>query len=520
MLILITSSLLLLTALLLLILRFVQPAFRFLWLTASGGALLSWVSAWVWLARLPLEFQLSRWQPANLFAESPAFMADGLSWTFAITLTTLALAVVLTAVAHQDLTNPLPWAGTLALTALGLLAVTANNPLTLVLVWAAIDLAELVSQLRSVDNPSASERVVIAFSTRVLGIGLVLWANVLSVASGSRLDFHSVPPQADLFLLVAAGLRMGVLPLHLPYAPDSALRRGFGTALRLISAASSLVLLARIPSGSITSPITPVLLILAVGASLYGGWMWLRAPDELAGRPFWMIGMASLAVVAALRGDPTGAAAWSCALVLVGGALFLTSVQHVWLNRVLLVGVWGLSALPFSLTASGWQSNAPVFWPAWPFLLAGQALLIAGFVRHTLRPGSRESIESQAAWTHNIHPAGVGILLLTAILLGFLGWDGALQIGAWPAALTASLLTFGLVWATPRLRVLNPIRAHWVRPAASSWLDNIYRTLWNFYGLLGRLSQFISAALEGDGSIMWTLLFLALFVSFMMQGTP
>ena len=49
----------------------------------------------------------------------------------------------------------------------------------------------------------------------------------------------------------------------------------------MISAASSLILLARIPAGSIHSPLTPYLLMLVSIAAVYGGWMWMRAPDEL-----------------------------------------------------------------------------------------------------------------------------------------------------------------------------------------------------------------------------------------------
>ncbi len=108
-------------------------------------------------------------------------------------------------------------------------------------------------------------------------------------------------------------------------------------------------------------------------------------------------------------------------------------------------------------------------------------------------------------------------MLLTILLLGFFGWDGALTIGLWPLGLSASLLTVGLVWTIPRFRLLNPIRAHWLRPS-SSWLDNIYRGLWSLYQQLARLGRLISATLEGDGGIMWTLLFLALFISLMTQG--
>src|SRR5258706_4150316 len=98
-----------------------------------------------------------------------------------------------------------------------------------------------------------SQKVVIAFSTRAIGIGVLLWANIVSISSGNTFDFNSITPSAGLYLVVAAGLRLGVLPLHLPYSAESSLRRGFGTSLRLISAASSLVLLSHIPAGSLNS---------------------------------------------------------------------------------------------------------------------------------------------------------------------------------------------------------------------------------------------------------------------------
>jgi hypothetical protein len=368
-----------------------------------------------------------------------------------------------------------------------------------------------------VDTPQASERVVIAFSTRALGVGLLLWANIVSVNTGARLDFLSLPAQAGLYLVAAAGLRLGVLPLHLPYTGESAMRRGFGTTIRLTSAASSLVLLARIPAESVNSPVTIFMLILTALAAIYGGWMWLRAPDELTGRPFWIIGMSALAVSAALQANPVAAVAWGCALILAGGALFLISVQQTILSRVMLIGAWGLSALPFSLTASAWTSTAG--W-LFPFLLLAQAMLTAGWIRHALRPAARISYESQVAWARGAYLTGIGLLLFTIIFLGLFGWDGSLQLGAWVNGLVASLLTVGLTLAIPRIRTLNPSRAHWIQPASSSWLERAYRVLWDLYRQLGLITQTVTTILEGNSGIMWTLLFLALFISLMTQGNP
>ena len=515
MLILVSCLLLFLTALALMALRVTQPTARFAWLVAVGGAMLALASVFIWLAQMPFQFALPAWQPLALFVSPISFRADGQSWPIAISIAALTLTMLLTAVARPVIANSYTWVGALALGGLGLMAVTADNPLTLLLVWAALDITELIAQLLSVEGPVNNEKVVTSFSTRALGIGILLWANIVSIAQGSVFNFQSIPASSGLYLIVAAGLRLGVLPLHLPYSSKSTLRRGFGTSLRLISAVSSLTLLANVPPGSSTT-FTPFLLAFAIIAALYGGWMWLRAPDELTGRPYWIIGLAALSVTSALSGNPMGAVAWGCALILVGGALFLASVQQVWMNRILLIGAWSLSSLPFSLTASAWIGNLGFFIP---FVVAAQALLVAGFIRHVLRPSGRDTLESQPSWTRTVYPAGILLLIVCQLLLGFIGWEGALKIGAWLQALITSVLAFGLVWATPRLRILNPIRAHWVNPAASH-VDNLYSGFWTAYSVFGRINQAINVTLEGEGGIMWTLLFLVIFISLLTQGLP
>lgn len=521
--ILITILIFFITASTLLTLRFFSPEFRYSWVIAAVGGLAGWISVFAWQTQMPITLQFSIWQPSVLFVQSPSLIADGISWTFAISLAALCLAIIITSVVRANFPSPLTWVGSLILTSLGILAVVSDNPLTLVLIWAAIDLVELITQMRFVEDPRLTERVVIAFASRTIGILTLLWADMVSAANGQILDFRlesTASPQAGLYLVIAAGLRIGVLPLHLPYPSESSIRRGFGTGLRMVSAASSLILLARIPSSSVTSPFAPYLLILVSFAAVYGGWMWLRAPDELTGRPYWLIGMGSLAIAAALRANPVGAAAWGCALILSGGALFLSSEQNKWTKRALLIGAWGISSLPFSLSATGWNIGGVSFWPAWPPLIISHAMLLAGFIRHSQRSGTHTSNEDQPIWAKNVYPIGIFLLLMMVVLLGLFGWDGKLQFGNRIMGLITSTLAIGLLWLTPRLRILNPVRAHWVRPANASWLDRSYQTLWGIYRLLARLSTAFTNMLEGESGIMWTLLFLALFISFFSQRTP
>src|SRR5215213_5201919 len=181
MLILITITTLLMTAIVLLVLQFAAPNFRYNWLIATGGALLGWISVFAWQAQMPVSLQFPAWQPALLFTQSPTFVADGIAWTFALSLVTLCFAIILTAVARSNFPRPINWMGTLILTSLGILAVVADNPLTLVLIWAAIDISELIAQIRVAEEDRLSERTVTAFASRTAGIFVLLWADMVSV---------------------------------------------------------------------------------------------------------------------------------------------------------------------------------------------------------------------------------------------------------------------------------------------------------------------------------------------------
>ena len=521
--ILVTALLLFVMALVLVALRFLRPDFRFAWLVAAGGAFLAWLSVILWQIFMPISLSLPAWQPAYLFKDSPLFFADRLSWPYALSLASLVLGVILTAVVRDDFPDPLGWAGVSALGGLGMLAVLANNPLTLALVWSALDLMELVSHIRSAEGERPNERVVAGFSARLLGTGLLLWAGLTSLSQGTLLDFHSTRPEAGMLLILASGLRLGVIPLHLGYASETSLRRGYGTALRLVPATSSLIILARIPVESAQSQFAPFLLIVVAVAAAYGGFQWVRASDDLAGRPYWVIGVSSLALASSLRGNPVGSVAWGVGLLLAGGALFLASSQNRILNRALLVaGAWGISALPFSPSASGWQGadvTSWALWGAWPILVLAQALLAAGFIRHALRPAVSAPLEAQPIWSRNVYPIGIGVLLFTLIGLGLYGWDGALTLGAYIPALVALALTALVAWLTPRLPWLNPVSLG-AKGEGVTALDSFYGVLWNLYRQIGRLIEAFLAALEGDGGILWALLFLVLFISILAPRLP
>jgi hypothetical protein len=271
-------------------------------------------------------------------------------------------------------------------------------------------------------------------------------------------------------------------------------------------------LLARVPASALKSTLTPYLLILTAIAALYAGWMWLRSSDEILGRPFWILGFASLAVAESLRGNPVGSIGWGVALILCGGLLFLFSARRRSILWLPLMGLLALSTLPFSLTGAAWQAGNSISWLFIIPFLPAQALLMAGFIRHTLHPGET-SLESQEKWVKVIYPAGLLILLAVALLLGIWGWAGARIIGLWWLAVGVILLAAGFTYLALRILVRMPtgnLSGQWTQIFR---LDRIYSILNALFIFFRRIADIITGSLEGEGGLLWSFLLLVLILS-------
>jgi hypothetical protein len=317
-------------------------------------------------------------------------------------------------------------------------------------------------------------------------------------------------------MLLAVGLRLGVIPLHLAYREDPGLRRGIGSSLRLTAAATSLVVLARLPVGVVDETLLPFLLALVALAAVYAGWKWLSLPDEISARPYWIIGMSALSLAAALRGSQEGSAAWGAALVLFGGLSFLYSSRQAWFTRLFAGLALFLLSLPFTLTATGWIGDFPLPGLFWPLFLSAHAMLVAGYIRHLFRGGDTPFGELPR-WAQAAYPLGLAIFVVTILLTALWGWPGSLQVGAW----TIALLMVGLAGLVGfiYLRLRRLFISQQEEPAGTRisrfarMQEFLAGLLWGLYRLVRRLFGYLSTLLEGDGGLLWTLLLLLIFIA-------
>lgn len=490
-----------------------KPDFRFFWLILSAGAAVSWLVLLASGLRLPQEITLINWGGMGLPLPASMLRLDNISWPFAAALGALLLALLLSTVIRADIPYPIAWAANAAVTAVGLLAVMADDPLLVLLSWAAMDVVEVLVLLGQITSSEVRERVVVSFTARAASLLLVIAATLAAHSRGWDFTFATVPADLNTLFLIAAGLRLGVLPLHVPFIKDVPIRRGLGTMLRLAPAAASIALLARCSLVGVAQEWQVYLLLLGGLATLYGGIAWAFAENELDGRQFWVLSMAGMAVAAAVRAMPQAVVAWGMAAILPGAMLLLASVRTRVIFILLAAAMLLSIGLPFS---PGWSASAVFAAPfsMWMVLyLLAQGFLWAGYLRHAR---SQEQLTLPADPSARIlYPVGLVIPFLTLFAVAWAeGFAPEIQVW-WSGPLSLLLVIAFFFGGRAGITIPASVLATFRMFFSFSW---IYRLFWWGYRFTARLVALSNRILEGEGGFLWAVLLLVILLSILFQA--
>jgi hypothetical protein len=144
-------------------------------------------------------------------------------------------------------------------------------------------------------------------------------AGVVSISENTGFLLEQISPTALVFIILAAGLRLGSVPGNMPVLIKRASQRSLGTIFRLVSTGIVLVFLVRISPamGDADFPtILWFLLFSLVGLiALLSAAAWVLAKDEIDGRQAWLVGMSAIVIAAALRGQTEASLAWGLTTV-------------------------------------------------------------------------------------------------------------------------------------------------------------------------------------------------------------
>jgi len=510
------SAILLLTSLALTLLRALRPRFTYFWLLSIGGAWLAWPLILFSRLEIPKEIQILTWRLGSLNAHIPQLLLDDISWTFSICIGTLVLASLLTDVVRQ----PLKWsnlAGTTAIAAFSLLAIISGDLISLLVSWAALDLVQLTIWTLKAQN---GKHAMVAITARFASLAVICIALFLYELTPASFFLDDITSHMKIAFLLAACLRMGVIPVYSLSPEGEEWRGSLGSMSLLAPYATGLMLITRVGASGGLLQITPFWYIFLGLIAIFTSLSWMQTKDEFQGAPFWMISGSVLAVVAATRSQPAASLSWGITLLLEGGLLLLFSIRPRWLLPLLYVAVLSICALPYT---PNWYS-VYLFSSPNNYLLLGftiiQGWIIAGYM---LKVYQREyQLRVFERWVWVIYPWGLLLLPVTHLALFYWNRAGNIDLSIIaPNAIVSlvgigsfSLALFTLFWMrrghqTPA-RFIGALRylVHF------SWLKDIVSKIDR---IMIRFIATVNLVLEGDGGIFWAMLLLILALAFISQ---
>jgi hypothetical protein len=512
----------------------IRPKYGTSWLIAAAASTLAWLTLFYLRLRLPTTLGVLSWErPSGALWGDFSLVLDYDSWPYTFALATITLAVILTDAARTRFdSTPKSWSASLAITALGLISIQSGTDVTLMITWVLVDLLELVYLLGTEETIGFNRQIILSFAIRIASILTLTLAAARNWQVAGTSELTEIAPEVGFLFLLAAGFRLGVLPLNLPFLNEPSLRRGVGNIIRLAPVTASLSLLARLPEGLVTSNLAgwmPLFHGLLSIAALYAAFHWLVAADVIEGRSYWIITWAALGTASVLNGAPGASLAWGSALILPGSLLFLYYPRIQRMNFLLYFGLIGLIGLPFTPIASGWTGLVANGVNLWTFLyVIAHALMILGYLKFALEPGGENRLLE--SWARLVYPLGLIIIVQTILALGLIGWPGSLTLGVWWLPLISTILILSAFYFIQRAgfdtaNIKLPSSStvsnilNWTIPRIEPIfrLEWIYQLVWRIFGLFSKFLKAFTTILEGEGGVLWTILLLVLLISLLIS---
>jgi hypothetical protein len=253
--------------------------------------------------------------------------------------------------------------------------------------------------------------------------------------------------------------------------------------------------------------------------------MWNGSSTELEGRPYWVVTMAGLAIYSSINGNQIATLAWTLALILSGSVLFLYSARGRKLSVIPLLAVIGITGLPFTPSAVGWQGiliSGGLFRNF--LMILSVSFIVLGFIRHATIADT--FLSQKERWIWLTYPLGLFILILSQWLI-FLVSDLNWYIsGILYTSIIVFLLPIIIMFLVRKFlreteyadflqRILKPIGNFIIRFLSLRW---IYNLIWSFLGFFQRIVNVFSNILEGQGGIIWVIVFLIMLITLISSG--
>ncbi|MBQ6508312.1 MAG: hypothetical protein IJI07_02455 [Flexilinea sp.] len=531
------------SALLIVLINRGHPNIGVSWLAAILAALVvwGWTVSLYWQTDLrteevtgqiaPLSADLSsdpeETSSSVLTPASPGFVLDRVSYPYMLAVSALLVVLLLTAPSYMEpQTAPRLWFFYLLIETIGYLSVSAKDLTFVIYGWVIFDGIDLLTRYL---QGRISRGYVTAIAVRFVGTILAASSLAYSSADPGLSGGMFISERAGIFLMLACGLRMGILPITQPYAELSSSRVGLGTMLRLVSVLTVMPVLSRIPMGTVDPNLAVILSMVGGFASLVGAVGWLLSENAFTGNTYFAMAICGMAFVSSLHGNQASLTVWGVSLALTCASLSLYQIHNVLMNVLASLLIICFSGMPFTPNAIGWNGlvSPPYSLKDLLFIIV-MLLVTAGAFTHVLRTAEKKFSDLEP-WMRSVYPLGFLAAVGTHCFIGMFCFDEMFSLGVLQASVPAFagglMLAAFLHWMPERIRTQNMLA--WTREGVSLFWRLMQRLL-DMNWLIGfgsavmrSVSRAVSAVtmiLENNGGLVWEFLLLAFLVAAAFAG--
>ena len=483
-------------------------AMRTQWGVSAAMALAIWVVSLLLRLGPDLQYQISVWQPSEIFSSPLSLSMDTISWPIMYAVVTVLVAMIFTAAARERETKTEARVFWFLYSACALLAISADNLLTVVITWTLFDFLSAVFLIGFLGYEAEMRQVLSRLGLNLFGVLLVLAGSAVSIAEGDGISLvNPIHAPLSVFLLaMGAFVRVGLQPLHFNLPALLTERRGLGTLMRLYPPAIALTFLARLFRAGIPDTTLGWFLVAGVGGALIGGLRWMLETDAIVGRQYIILGISGVGILAAasMPQEYLGIVAAAVVILLAGAVLSLT-VIHTPSHRVFALGaaflILGIPWLPSSILTNTASLAALMLWPGllWALIMVvAMSMAILGSLHlYFAEELPWRTSESLVRMTYGL---GLSLPVFTSIGIGF---QLRPSIGLWTWILLGIQIAL-VVLGYFALRKLPEGSAGRFQINISRFDSaDVYERFGRAMGVFLQAVRGIAGLIEGEAAILW-----------------
>ena len=510
--------LLLLAAAISVILRKQGIRTAYIWLAISSISLV----VWLLLVLIPVDranpFEIRDWFQLGSLSITLRFAIRQQNWPIIFTLATFNLAFFLTAVVRLDIRSDLKyWLVQLIMVCLAILALSAGNSWTLLIMWTALDVLNFFYHFQ-VNKSAYSIQIFRSMIIRFIGSMVLVWSIAGMQAGGINSPLDLISQGAGLSLFIAALLHSGIFPIQTQEEKsrtetDRIVRGGF----KAVNFAASFAFLPLLEAPEMPMLAGFLARVIALLLSLFFAFQWMIR-KSLAGVDDALGAGAGILFLLFLTGLPTSATFLLLTIIFFITWLSLFSHKGRSLAVLPILAFLTVSGLPFSVFSMGSRG----FFYQGEFLesyilLIPFGFLLAGFLVKGM--GKQRGLQEMEAWYQTIYLAGLSIYIFSMLIIVINQITSiSAEIERWWMGLGAALFSTAMfIYVKRKNRASAP--GDFSAETNIGVIIRFFSLSWLFKAVMfarnksEKIVSGFSALLEGDGGVLWAIVLLILVIS-------